>query len=152
MLIEQRIRDLGLKLPMVPTPAANYANVVQTGNLLYLSGTVPMLPDGSIPKGKVGADVTTEEAAQRARYVALNLLAIAKHELGDLDRIRKIVKLLGLVNAVPDYLEHSKVINGCSDLLVEIFGVRHARSAIGVGSLPFGITVEIEAIIEFEPR
>ena len=152
MLIEQRIRDLGLKLPMVPTPAANYANVVQTGNLLYLSGTVPMLPDGSIPKGKVGADVTTEEAAQHARYVALNLLAIAKHELGDLDRIRKIVKLLGLVNAVPDYLEHSKVINGCSDLLVEIFGVRHARSAIGVGSLPFGITVEIEAIIEFEPR
>ena len=152
MLIEPRIRDLGLKLPMVPTPAANYANVVQTGNLLYLSGTVPMLPDGSIPKGKVGADVTTEEAAQHARYVALNLLAIAKHELGDLDRIRKIVKLLGLVNAVPDYLEHSKVINGCSDLLVEIFGVRHARSAIGVGSLPFGITVEIEAIIEFEPR
>ena len=152
MLIEQRIRDLGLKLPMVPTPAANYANVVQTGNLLYLSGTVPMLPDGSIPKGKVGADVTTEEAAQHARYVALNLLAIAKHELGDLDRIRKIVKLLGLVNAVPDYLEHSKVINGCSDLLVEIFGVRHARSAIGVGSLPFGITVEIEAIIEFDPR
>ena len=152
MLIEQRIRDLGLKLPMVPTPAANYANVVQTGNLLYLSGTVPMLPDGSIPKGRVGADVTTEEAAQHARYVALNLLAIAKHKLGDLDRIRKIVKLLGLVNAVPDYLEHSKVINGCSDLLVEIFGVRHARSAIGVGSLPFGITVEIEAIIEFEPR
>ena len=152
MLIEQRIRDLGLKLPMVPTPAANYANVVQTGNLLYLSGTVPMLPDGSIPKGKVGADVITEEAAQHARYVALNLLAIAKHELGDLDRIRKIVKLLGLVNAVPDYLEHSKVINGCSDLLVEIFGVRHARSAIGVGSLPFGITVEIEAIIEFDPR
>ena len=151
-MIEQRIRDLGLKLPMVPTPAANYANVVQTGNLLYLSGTVPMLPDGSIPKGKVGADVTTEEAALHARYVALNLLAIAKHELGDLDRIRKIVKLLGMVNAVPGYLEHSKVINGCSDLLVEIFGVRHARSAIGVGSLPFGITVEIEAIIEFDPR
>lgn len=152
MSIEQRIRDLGLKLPAVPAPAANYANVVQTGNLLYLSGTVPMLPDGSIPKGKVGADVTTEEAAQHARLVALNLLAIVKQELGDLDRIRRIVKLLGMVNAVPDYREHSKVINGCSDLFVEIFGVRHARSAIGVGSLPFGITVEIEAIIEFEPK
>ena len=152
MSIEQRIKDLGLTLPAVPTPAANYANVVQTGNLLYLSGTVPMMPDGSIPKGKVGADVTTEEAAQHARLVALNLLAIVKQELGDLDRVRRIVKLLGMVNAVPDYREHSKVINGCSDLFVEIFGVRHARSAIGVGSLPFGITVEIEAIIEFEPK
>src|SRR3954470_2134780 len=152
MSIEQRIKDLGLTLPTVPAPAANYANVVQTGNLLYFSGTVPMMPDGSIPKGKVGLDVTTEQAAQHARLVGLNLLAIAKQELGDLDRIRKIVKLLGMVNAVPDYREHSKVINGCSDLFVEIFGVRHARSAIGVGSLPFGITVEIEAIIEFEPK
>ena len=98
------------------------------------------------------ADVTTEEAAQHARLVGLNLLAIVKHELGDLDRIRRIVKLLGMVNAVPDYREHSKVINGCSDLFVEIFGVRHARSAIGVGSLPFGTTVEIEAIVEFEPK
>ena len=152
MSIEQRIKDLGLKLPTVPTPAANYANAVQTGNLLYLSGTVPMMPDGSLPKGKVGADVTTEEATRHARLVALNLLAIAKQELGDLDRIRRVVKLLGMINAVPDYREHSKVINGCSDLFVEIFGARHARSAIGVGSLPFGITLEIEAIIEFDPR
>src|SRR3954465_10255786 len=90
MSIEQRIKDLGLTLPTVPAPAANYANVVQTGNLLYFSGTVPMMPDGSIPKGKVGLDVTTEQAAQHARLVGLNLLAIAKQELGDLDRIRKI--------------------------------------------------------------
>ena len=151
MSIEQRIRELGLKLPAVPTPAANYANVVRTGNLLYLSGTVPMTPDGMIPKGKVGADVTTREAAEHARLVGLNLLAIVKQELGDLDRVQRIVKLLGMVNAVPDFLEHSKVINGCSDLLVEIFGERHARSAIGVGSLPFGITVEIEAIVEIKP-
>ena len=101
-------------------------------------------------RARLVADVTTEEAAQHARLVGLNLLAIVKHELGDLDRIRRIVKLLGMVNAVPDYREHSKVINGCSDLFVEIFGERHARSAIGVGSLPFGITVEIEVIVEVE--
>ena len=151
MSIEQRIRELGVKLPAAPTPAANYANAVRVGNLVYLSGTVPMTPEGTIPKGKVGADVTTEEATKHARLVGLNLLAILKHELGDLDRVRRIVKLLGMVNAVPEFREHSKVINGCSDLFVEIFGERHARSAIGVGSLPFGITVEIEAIVEIEP-
>ena len=109
-----------------------------------------MTTDGQIPKGKVGADVTTEEAAEHARLVGLNLLAVLKHELGDLDRVQRIVKLLGMVNAVPDYNEHSRVVNGCSDLIVEVFGEQHARSAIGVGRLPFGITVEIEAIVEVE--
>jgi enamine deaminase RidA (YjgF/YER057c/UK114 family) len=103
-----------------------------------------------MPTGKVGADVTADEAAEHARLVALNLLAVLRQELGDLDRVRRVVKLLGMVNAVPDFREQSKVINGCSDLLVEVFGERHARSAIGVGSLPFGITVEIEAIVEVE--
>ncbi len=149
-MITQRIMELGLSLPVVKAPAANYANAVRLGNLVYLSGTVPVTPDGDIPKGKVGHNVTTEEAAAHARLVGLHLLAILKDELGDLDRVRRVVKLLGMVNATPDYVEHSKVINGCSDLFVEIFGVRHARSAVGVGSLPFGITVEIEAIFEVE--
>ena len=147
MSIEQRVRELGLELPAVPSPAANYVHLVRTGNLVFSSGTVPTTADGEIPKGKVGADVTTEEAAQHARSVGLNLLAMLKHELGGLDRVR-VVKLLGMVNAVPDYTEHSKVVNGCSDLFVQVFGEQHARSAVGVGSLPFGITVEIEAIFE----
>ena len=150
MSIEGRIRELGLELPAAKAPAANYANAVRTGNLLFLSGNVPVTADGQIPKGKVGADVTTDEAAHHARLVGLHLLAVLKQELGDLDRVRRIVKLLGMVNAVPDYREHSMVVNGCSDLFVEVFGERHARSAIGVGSLPFGITVEIEAIVEVE--
>jgi enamine deaminase RidA (YjgF/YER057c/UK114 family) len=150
MSIEQRISELGLVLPPVPVPAANYANAVRTGNLVFLSGTAATNPDGTVPKGKVGADVTTEEAVEHARSVGLNLLAILRHEVGDLDRVRRVVKLLGMVNAVPDFREQSRVINGCSDLFVEIFGEPHARSAIGVGSLPFGITVEIEAIFEVE--
>lgn len=150
MGVEERIRELGIELPPVPTPAATYVNAVRTGNLIFLSGTVPTMPDGSIPKGKVGEDVTTEEAVEHARRVGLSLLAVLKQELGDLDRVRRVVKILGMVNAVPDFREQSRVINGCSDLFVEIFGERHARSAIGVGSLPFGITVEIEAIVEVD--
>lgn len=148
--IEARIRELGIDLPQVSTPVANYANAVRSGNLIFLSGTVPSMADGTIPKGKVGLDITTEEAVEHARRVGLNLLAVLKAELGDLDRVRRIVKLLGMVNAVPEFTEQSRVINGCSDLFVEIFGERHARSAIGVGSLPFGITVEIEAIVEVD--
>jgi enamine deaminase RidA (YjgF/YER057c/UK114 family) len=147
--IEQRLRELGLELPTVPSPAANYVNAVRTGNLVFTSGTVPTIGD-VIPRGKVGADVTTEEAVEHARSVGLNLLAVLKQELGDLDGARRVVKLLGMVNAVPDFTEHSKVINGCSDLFTEVFGEQHARSAVGVGSLPFGITVEIEAIFEAE--
>jgi enamine deaminase RidA (YjgF/YER057c/UK114 family) len=150
--VEQRIAELGLVLPTVKAPAANYANTVQVGDLVYLSGTVPVDSHGEIPKGKVGADVTTDEAAGHARLVGLHHLAILREELGSLDRIRRVVKLLGMVNATPDFTEHSAVINGCSDLLVQIFGVRHARSAVGVGSLPFGITVEIELIVEVEPE
>ena len=150
--IEQRIRELGLELPAVKAPAANYANAVRTGNLLFLSGNVPVTADGHIPKGKVGADVTTDEAAHHARLVGLHLLAVLRQELGDLDRVRRVVKLLGMVNAVPGFVEHSRVINGCSDLFVEVFGDRgrHARSAVGMASLPFNMTVEIEAIVEVE--
>ena len=148
MSINQRLQDLGITLPNVKAPAANYANATRTGNLVYVSGTVPVLPNGDLPKGKVGRDVTTAEAASHARLVGLQILSILKQEIGDLDRAVKVVKLLGLVNATPDYEEHSKVINGCSDLFAEIFGARHARSSVGVGSLPFGLTLEIEAIFE----
>jgi enamine deaminase RidA (YjgF/YER057c/UK114 family) len=150
--IEGRISELGLVLPKVKAPAANYANCIRVGDLVYLSGTVPVDENGEIPKGKVGADVSTEEAASHAHLVGLHQLAILREELGSLDRIRRVVKLLGMVNAVPEYTEHSAVINGCSDLLVDIFGERHARSAVGVGSLPFGITVEIELIVEVDPE
>lgn len=150
MSAERRLEELGLELPPVRTPTASYVSAVRTGNLVYLSGAGPTSPDGHVPTGKVGADVTTEEAAEHARVVALNLLAVLRAEVGSLDRVTRVVKLLGMVNATPDFTEHSKVINGCSDLLVEVFGTGHARSAVGVGSLPFGMPVEIEAIVEVE--
>ena len=149
MSAEQRLVELGIELPPVSPPAASYVNAVRTGNLVYLSGTGPTTPGMPTPTGKVGSDVTTEEAAAHARQVGINMLAVLREELGDLDRAH-VVKLLGMVNAVPDFVEHSKVINGCSDLLVEVFGEGHARSAVGVGSLPLGMTVEIEAIFEVE--
>jgi enamine deaminase RidA (YjgF/YER057c/UK114 family) len=147
---EERIRELGLELPPVHPPAASYVNAVRTGNLVYLSGAGPVRADGHVPTGKVGVSVTPAEAAEHARVVALNLLAVLRHEVGSLDRVKRVVKLLGMVNASPDFVEHSTVINGCSDLLVEVFGEGHARSAIGVGSLPLGMPVEIEAIFEVE--
>lgn len=150
MSAERRIAELGLQLPPVREPAASFVNAVQTGNLVYLSGAGPVSPDGYLPTGKVGSDITTEEAAAHARVVALNLLAVLRAEVGSFDRVVRVVKLLGMVNATPDFTEHSNVINGCSDLLVEVFGAGHARSAVGVGSLPFGMPVEIEAIFEVE--
>ena len=152
MSIEQRVKDLGIELPAVTPPVATYVNAVRTGNLLFLSGKIPVTADGQMLKGKVGADVSTEEAARHARLVGLHLIAVMRHELGSLDKVRRVVKLLGMVNAVPEYGEQPKVINGCSDLMVDVFEDkgRHARSAIGVGSLPLGVTVEIEAIVEVE--
>ena len=150
MSAERRIADLGLVLPPVRPPGAAYVNAVRTGNLVYLSGAGPVGADGDLPIGKVGADFTTEEATEHARAVALNLLAVLREEVGDLDRVTRVVKLLGMVNATPDFTEHPKVINACSELLVEVFGSGHARSAVGVGGLPFGMTVEIEAIFEVE--
>ena len=146
---DQRLEDLGIELPAVTKPVANFVNAVRTGNLVYLSGSGPGA-GGHLPTGKVGADVTTEEAVAHARQVGINLLAVLREELGTLDSVRQVVKLLGMVNAAPEFTEHPKVINGCSDLFVEVFGSSHARSAVGVGSLPFGMTVEIEAIVEVE--
>lgn len=150
MSVESRLQDLGIELPNTPSPLANYVPFVITGNLLFLSGQGPREADGTFHTGKVGEAITTEQAYQDARLTGLNLLSVMKSALGELDRVERVVKLLGMVNGTPDFLEHPQVINGCSDLMVEVFGEkgRHARSAIGMGSLPNNITVEIEAIVE----
>ena len=150
MSVEARLKSLGIELPKSPSPLANYVPFVITGNLLYLSGQGPREADGSFHTGKVGQEVTIEQAYQDARLTGLNLLAVLQGALGELDRIERVVKLLGMVNGTPDFLEHPQVINGCSDLMVEVFEEkgRHARSAVGMGSLPNNITVEVEAIVE----
>ena len=146
MSISKRLTELGIELPELPVPAGNYVNAVRTGNLLFLSGNAPT---GGV-FGKVGADISIDQAYQAAREIGLVSIAVMQHELGDLDRVKRIVKLFGMVNAVPDFQYGPKVINGCSDLFVEVFGDvgRHARSAVGMGSLPFQIPVEIECIVE----
>jgi enamine deaminase RidA (YjgF/YER057c/UK114 family) len=147
---EARIKQLGIDLGTVSAPVANYVNAVQAGNLLFLAGKGPRAVHGKRPQGKVGREYTAEEAYQHARTVGLDLLAVMKAELGSLDRVKRVVKMLGMVNAVPEFQDHPKVINGCSDLFVEVFGAagKHARSAVGMGSLPMGIPVEIEVIVE----
>lgn len=150
MTHSDRLRSLGLDLTPAPTPIGNFRNAVKVGSMLYVSGQGPTTADGTLMKGKVGADVTTAEAYDHARLTGLNLLSVAAENAGGLDQVKRVVKLLGLVNATPDFAEHPAVINGCSDLMVAVFGEagQHARSAIGVGSLPNNITVEIEAIFE----
>ena len=150
MKIEQRLKELGIELPPVPASLGNYVQYVQTGSLIFLSGAGPRTGDGRVPTGKVGSDVSVDEAYQHARSIGLVQIAKLKDALGDLDRVNRIVKVLGMVNGVPEFGEHPKVINGFSDLMVEVFGDkgRHARSAVGMGSLPSGIPVEIEAIVE----
>ena len=147
---EAKLQELGISLPQVPGPAGNYVHAVRTGNLLYLSGKGPFSEDGSPTTGKVGADVDVETAYKHARSVGLTLMAVMKQELGSLDKVKQVVKVLGMVNGAPDFGQQPAVINGCSDLFVEVFGDagRHARSAVGMGSLPNQITVEIEVIIE----
>jgi enamine deaminase RidA (YjgF/YER057c/UK114 family) len=147
---DDRLRKLGIVLPPPPKPIANFVPCVQEGNLLFLSGQGPIEQDGLRHTGKVGRTVTTQEAYGHARITGINLLAVLQGELGSLRRVRRIVKLLGMVNAAPDFSEHPLVINGCSDLLVSVFGDtigRHARSAVGMTSLPGQITVEVELIV-----
>lgn len=153
MTPEQRLAALGLELPPVPKPVANYVPFRFAGDLLYLSGQGPKRKDGTIRAGRLGKDMSIEEAYAEARLTGLQLLAVAKSALGELSRIEAVVKLLGMVNAEPDFGDHPKVINGCSDLLVEILGEagRHARSAVGMGSLPNRMAVEIEAILLVKP-
>jgi len=152
MKTEQRLKELGIELATPTSPMANYVNAVRTGNLLYLAGKGPGLPGKPLPVGKVGRDLTVEQAYEHARETGLSLIAVMKAELGDLDKVKRIVKVLGMVNATPEFGNQPEVINGCSDLFVEVFGDRgrHARSAVGMGSLPRGIPVEIEVIVEVE--
>jgi enamine deaminase RidA (YjgF/YER057c/UK114 family) len=149
MTIERRLAELKITLPTLGKPLGNYVHAKRAGNMLYLAGKGPHNPDGSVPVGKVGAEFTVEQGYQQARSVGLTLIAAMKDALGDLDQVDGIVKVLGMVNATPEFGDHPKVINGCSDLFVEVFGDRgrHARSAVGMGSLPGGIPVEIEVIV-----
>ncbi len=145
MSIDARLDELGITLPPIPDPAGNYVHAVRTGNLIHLAGKGPRNSTG-----KVGAEVTVEQAYEAARETGLTLLAVMRQELGTLDRVARVVKVFGMVNAAPGFGQQPAVINGCSDLFVEVFGDsgRHARSAVGMGSLPNQITVEIECIIE----
>jgi enamine deaminase RidA (YjgF/YER057c/UK114 family) len=145
----ERLRALGIALPKAPEPIGNFVTHVREGSLLYLSGQGPLDDDGRLHCGKVGAEVTIAEAYRHARVTGINLIAVMHQALGDLARVRRVVKLFGMVNASPDFTEHPKVVNGCSDLMVDVFGEagRHARSAVGFGSLPKNITVEIEAVV-----
>ena len=147
MTPEAKLASLGLVLPEVPRPIANYVSFKRDGATLYLSGQGPRRNDGTMLTGKVGRDVTIEQAYEHAKLVGLGLLAAAYAAARDLSKI-EVLKLLGMVNAVPEFTDHPKVINGCSDLFVAVLGERgrHARSAVGMGSLPGNITVEIEAI------
>lgn len=155
MHAERKLEVLGLSLPPIPQPAANYVPLVRTGNLLFVSGHGPgVVTDGKLSfiQGKLGKDLDVEQGYDAARQVMLNVLQSVKQELGDLDKVKRVVKLLGFVNCTPDFPDQPKVINGASDLLVELFGERgrHARSAVGMQQLPFGIAVEIEMVVEVE--
>jgi enamine deaminase RidA (YjgF/YER057c/UK114 family) len=146
MSAENKLKQLGITLAPVTPPVANYVNAVRTGNLLFLAGKGP----ASGVTGIVGKEISVEQAYGHARTTGLNLMAVMRDELGSLDRVKRVVKVLGMVNAVPGFTDQPKVINGCSDLFVEVFGERgkHARSAVGMGSLPNNIPVEIEVIVE----
>lgn len=147
MKIEQRLQELGIVLPEPVQPVATYVRWVQTGNLLFISGTGP---SDNAPAGKLGADLTLEQGYAAAREVGLQIIATVKAAVGDLDRVNRVVKILGMVNSAPTFGDQPKVINGCSDLMVEVFGEkgRHSRSAVGFVALPSQIPVEIEATFE----
>lgn len=149
--IDQRLADLGVTLPEAPIPAANYLPAVITGNLLFVSGQLPMRKTGVDFIGHIGDDVSIESGQEAAKLCAINILAQAKNALGTLDRVTRIVKLTGYVASPPDFQDQPKVINGASNFFAEVFGDKghHARAAIGVASLPLGAAVEIEAILEF---
>lgn len=152
---DERLVELGITLPMPFDPVANYVPAVRSGNLLYLSGLGPLSKDGLLITGKVGSEVLLPEAREAARLVALGLLSTVRDELGSLNRVSRIVKILGMVNCAPGFNQMPAVIDGCSDLLMDVFGPSvgaHARSAVGMAELPFDIPVEIEMIVEFQDQ
>jgi enamine deaminase RidA (YjgF/YER057c/UK114 family) len=151
MGVEEKLKELGVELPSAATPMANYVPAVRSGSLVFLSGHGPVEKDRII-RGKVGRDLTVEEGYEAARVTAIGLIGTLKSTVGDLEKVRRIVKLLGMVNCGPDFTEQPQVVNGASDLMVEVFGEkgRHARSAVGMNALPVDIAVEIEMIAEVE--
>ncbi len=153
MTIAEKLQALGIMLPTLPTPKGAYVPGVLHNGILYLSGQGPVLEDGTLAKGVVGKDVSLDDAKFHARRTGMVLLAAAQNILGSLDRVERILNVLGMVNAAPDFMEHPKVINGCSELFIEVFGEsgRHARAAVGMGTLPENISVEITAIFAVKP-
>jgi enamine deaminase RidA (YjgF/YER057c/UK114 family) len=152
-LIDKRLAELGIELPVAAKPVANYVPWARTGNLVFISGQGPMENGKLTLQGHLGKDISVDDGIKSARLCAINVLAQLKDACGgDLDRVKRVVKLVGFVNATADFQDHPKVINGASDLMVEVFGDkgRHARSAVASPSLPFGISTEVEAIIEVE--
>lgn len=149
MSIETRLTELGITLPEAPAPAANYVPFVQTGNLVFISGQISA-DEGGLITGRLGDGMSVEEGAAAARRCGLALIAQLKAAVGDLDRVTRVVKLTGFVNSTPDFTDQPKVVNGCSDLMVEVFGDagRHSRAAVSAAALPLGVAVEIEAIFE----
>lgn len=149
---DKKFSELGIELVTPAKPVANYVQVVRTGNLLYLAGNGPLCADGSYITGKVGAGLSLEKGYEAARQTGISILSTLKEELGDLNKVKRIVKVLGMVNCSDTFADHPKVINGFSDLMVAVFGEKgnHARSAVGVNALPFHTAVEIEVIVEVE--
>lgn len=152
MSAEQKIKELGITLPSDSPPAANYANAVRSGDLLFLAGKGPLPENGKLPKGRLGQEFTLEDGYRFARSAAINLLAVMHAELGSLDKVKRIVEVQGFVNAVSEFEEHAKVMDGCSDLLVAVFQERgvHARSVLGASSLRSGLPIVLKAVIEVE--
>ncbi|WP_132035763.1 RidA family protein [Aquabacter spiritensis] len=150
MSIDQKLAELGITLPSPKPPVANYVPVVKTGNLLYVSGQVSVDGAGAMSTGKLGAGLDIDAGRAAARLCAINILAQVKAATGSLDSVVRIVKLVGFVNSAPDFTDQPAVVNGCSDLFVEVFGDkgRHARSAVGIAALPFNAAVEVEAVVE----
>lgn len=145
---DKKLKELGIELPSAAPPAANYVKTVRVGNVLYLSGHAAV----SGFRGKLGKDMTTEQGYQAARSTAISAIATLEQELGDLNKVKRIVKVMGMVNSTPDYTEQHLVVNGFSDLMVAVFGDKgkHARSAVGMGALPFNFAVEIDLVVEVE--
>lgn len=149
---EQNLKSLGIMLPKQSAPIANYVNYVRTGNLIYFSGTGPAIEDQGYVKGKLGKDLTIDQGREAARITGINMIANLKNAIGDLNKVKRIVKVLGMVNSAESFTDQPKVINGFSDLMVAVFGEKgkHARSAVGMMSLPMNMAVEIEMIVEVE--
>lgn len=151
---EENLQELGIELPIPAKSIANYVGATRVGDVVFLSGHIPRKADGSLVAGKVGSDLSIEDGYDAARLCGIGLLATLKAEIGDLSKVRRVLKVFGMVNATDTFTGHSQVINGCSDLLVEVFGEkgRHARAASGFSSLPLGSAVEVEMIVQVEPQ